>query len=53
MVDTKLLRYYISLDSEIRSNSAQSCPTLCSPMDMEFSRQEYWSRLHFLLQGPS
>ena len=42
MVDIKLLRYYISLDSEIRSNSAQSCPTLCSPMDMKFSRQEYW-----------
>ena len=37
---------------------AQSCPTLCEPMDcsppgppsMEFSRQEYWS-CHFLLQG--
>ena len=34
---------------------AQSCPTLCNPMDcnppaplsMEFSRQEYWSRLPF------
>ena len=38
---------------------AQSLPTLCEPMDcihqaplsMEFSRQEYWSRLSFLLQG--
>ena len=38
---------------------AQSCPTLCDPMDcsppaplfMEFSRQEYWSRLPFPLQG--
>ena len=35
--------------------SAQSCPTLCNPMDctcqaplsMEFSRQEYWSGLPF------
>ena len=35
----------------------QSCPTLCNPMNciacqaplsMEFSRQEYWSRLPFL-----
>ena len=36
-------------------NVAQSCPTLCNPMDcnrqaplsMEFSRQEYWSGLPF------
>ena len=35
------------------SSVAQSCPTLCEPMDcsrqaplsMEFSRQEYWSGL--------
>ena len=35
---------------------AQSCPTLCNPMDcslpgslsMEFSRQEYWCRYSFL-----
>ena len=35
-----------------------SCPSLCDPMDcippgslsLEFSRQEYWSGLHFLLQ---
>ena len=34
---------------------AQSCPTLCDPMDvvhqvplsMEFSRQEYWNELPF------
>ena len=30
---------------------AQSCPTLCNPMDytpsVEFSRQEYWSGLPF------
>ena len=38
---------------------AQSCPTLCYPMDcsltgslsMEFSRQEHWSRLPFPLPG--
>ena len=42
MVAIKLLRYYISLDSEIRSNIAQSCPTLCCPRDMDFSRQKYW-----------
>ena len=38
------------------SEVAQSCPTLCNPMDciayqvpqsMEFSRQEYWSGLPF------
>ena len=37
----------------------QSCLTLCDPIDcicqailsMEFSRQEYWSGCHFLLQG--
>ena len=36
---------------------AQSCPTLCipwttahqAPLSMEFSRQEYWSRLPFPL----
>ena len=38
---------------------AQSCPTLCDPMDcsppgssvMEFSRQEYWSGLPFPSPG--
>ena len=38
---------------------AQSCPTLCDPMDcsplgplsVEFSRQEYWSGVLFSLQG--
>ena len=38
---------------------AQSCPTLETPwtivhqvlLSMEFSRQEYWSVCHFLLQG--
>ena len=40
------------------ANSLQSCLTLCNPMDglrpylpMGFSRQEYWSGLHALLQG--
>ena len=37
-----------------------ACPAVCDPMDyiahqaslsMEFSRQEYWTGLHFLLQG--
>ena len=26
-------------------------PVDCSPLSMGFSRQEYWSGLHFLLQG--
>ena len=35
---------------------AQSCPTPCAvarqaPLAMAFPRQEYWSELHFLLQG--
>ena len=32
---------------EVKVKVAQSCPTLCNPMDlqsMEFSRPEYWSR---------
>ena len=42
------------------SEVAQSCPTLCDPMDsslhqappfMGFSRQEYWSGLPFPLPG--
>ena len=37
------------------SESVQSCPTLCDPMDytksMEFSRQEYWSVLPFPSPG--
>ena len=39
----------------MKSQVAQSCPTLCDPMDcslpaslsMEFSKQEYWSGLPF------
>ena len=46
----KLTMYHIS---------AQSCPTLCGPMDcspqaplpMEFSRQEYWSGAPFPTPG--
>ena len=41
-----------------RIEVAQLCLTLCDPMDyyqalpsMGFSRQEYWSGYHFLLQG--
>ena len=46
---------------ESESEVAQSCPTLCHPMDwslepgrlqsMEFSRQEYWSGLPFPSPG--
>ena len=44
------------LVSRLKSEVAQSCPTLCDPMDsslhqvppsMGFSRQEYWSGLTF------
>ena len=43
----------------IVSEVAQSCPTLCDPVtvayqasqSMEFSRQEYWSRLPFVSPG--
>ena len=47
-------------DSESKNEVAQSCPTLCNPMDsslhqappsMEFSRQEYWSGLPFPSPG--
>ena len=39
-----------------RSEVAQSCPTLCGPMDQApqsvgFSRQEYWSGLPFPSPG--
>ena len=46
--------------SESESEVAQSCPTLCDPMDsslhqappsMGFSRQEYWSGLPFPSPG--
>ena len=33
--------------SESESEVAQLCPTLCDPMSMGFSRQEYWSGLPF------
>ena len=41
----------------MHAKSLQLCSTLCNPMacqaplSMGFSRQEYWSGLHFLLQG--
>ena len=42
----------------VRAKSLQSCLTLCNPstvasqapLSMGFSRQEYWTGLHFLLQ---
>ena len=50
-----------SLPSSLVSEVAQSCPTLCDPMDctvayqaspsMGFSRQEYWSGLPFPSPG--
>ena len=42
---------------EVKVEVAQSCPTLCDPMDyqapqsMEFSRQEYWTGLPFPSPG--
>ena len=51
---------YLALLSEGKeSEVAQSCPTLCDPMDcvhqtpqsMEFSRQEYWSGVPFSSPG--
>ena len=39
--------YLTSMESEAKVKVAQSCLTLCDPMDyiqsMEFSRPEYWS----------
>ena len=52
--------YQEALKWEMRSEVAQLCATLCDPMDciayqappsMEFSRQEYWSRLLFPSPG--
>ena len=46
------------LKSEVKVLLAQSCPTLCDPMDcsqgplsMGFTRQEYWSVLPFPSPG--
>ena len=49
------------LSFDLESEGAQSCPTLCNPMDcrlpyqaplsMGFSRQEYWSGLPFSSPG--
>ena len=49
---SSLLRILKESESEV----AQSCPTLCDPMDcsplsMRFSRQEYWSGLPFPSPG--
>ena len=45
-------------EHESEREFAQSCPTLCDPMDgslpgsaVGFSRQEYWSGLPFLSPG--
>ena len=62
-IKAKLNKWYLSnlkvLHSKVKVYVAQSCPTLCDPVDcsppgflsMEFSRQEYWSRLPFLSPG--
>ena len=48
------------MEVEVESEVAQSCPTLCNPMDcsmlssslsMKFSRQDYWSGLPFPFPG--
>ena len=55
MPENQIIRGQVTLCSVTRS-----CPALCGPMDYlayqaplstEFSRQEYWSGFHFLLQG--
>ena len=55
MPENQVIRDQVTLCSVTRS-----CPALCGPMDYlahqaplstEFSRQEYWSGFHFLLQG--
>ena len=56
---SKSLLKFMSIDDEMRSEVSQSCLTLCKLMDcslqappsMEFSRQEYWSRLPFPSPG--
>ena len=49
----------VCLSMCVHAKSLQSCPTFFNPMDyiahqaplsIGFSRQEYWSGLHFLLQ---
>ena len=49
----------LKVKKEVKMLVAQSCPTLCNPMDcvahqaplsMGFPRQEYWSGLHSFLQ---
>ena len=40
-----------SKEKESESEVAQSCLTLCDPMDCGFSRQEYWSGLPFPSPG--
>ena len=49
--------HHIKQTKGVMVKVAQSCPTLCNPIDysppgsMEFSRQEYWSGLPFLSPG--
>ena len=48
-VDSLLLGHQGRPFSDGESEVTQSCPTLCDPMAMGFSRQEYWSELPFLM----
>ena len=45
----RLISYTTPFNKLKWSEVTQSCPTLCNPM--EFSRQEYWSRLPFPSPG--
>ena len=55
----RVLEWDAELSLESESEVAQSCPTLCDPVDcslqappsMGFSRQEYWSGLPFPSPG--
>ena len=43
-----LMFFFLYIESE---SVTQSCLTLCDPLSMEFSRQEYWIGLQFPSPG--
>ena len=45
----QVYKHTYTSNSEVKV--AQSCPTLCDPMSMEFSRPEYWSGWWFPSPG--
>ena len=59
LLNNDLLKPKFFLEMCMRAKSFQLCSTLCSPwtvahqaaLSMEFFRQEYWSKLSFLLPG--